>query len=264
MSAGDVFALAGMMQQHPLLGNRASFRYADVFLMSSQFHLRILDPDTGRPHINSPLWDKSRQFIEKIAEVYQNDRSETSGSSFHSFADGRVAMFAGRFHGDSTYNTNASITRMPAASHSAHRTATGIWPLFPSMPTPRSGPAPAYYYLVIPKNSQKKPEAFQLIAHLLSDEVQLADSRLGVASILSDPFWIESFGADLSHFHGKRVRSFFHHSKEGSLDLDFDWQMQRAGYRLLEEERGWMMDYLNYRREKLEKVGVVEGAHLER
>jgi len=100
--------LAGMMQQHPLPGNRASFRYADVFLMSSQFHLRILDPDTGRPHINSPLWDKSRQFIEKIAEVYQNDRSETSGSSFHSFADGRVAMFAGRFHGDSTYNTKAS------------------------------------------------------------------------------------------------------------------------------------------------------------
>jgi len=259
MTWDDVFGLAREIMNHPQMGTRAGLALSDMTLPFSQFHLRFFD-EFGMPDDDSPLWARALEFKKTFNELY-----EQKGMSFYiyehpfGFSDGQAAMYAGHYLGD--INPSGFRDRPFTPPYK------GDWDLvsFPVFEdAPDTGPLADYYLLGIPRNSQKKPEAFQLIAHLLSDEVQLANSRLGVASILSDPFWIESFGADLSHFHGKRVRSFFHHPEEGSLDLDFDWQMQRAGYRLLEEERGWMMDYLNYRREKLEKVGVVEGAHLER
>lgn len=252
MTWDEVFDLARDIIAHPQRGTRTGLAMNDFMLAFSQFHYRFFD-EHGLPDQESPLWERGLEFAKQFYDL--NERSGASWRIYErpfGFADGQAAMYAGHYFGD--INPSGYMDRPFSPPYREHWDLVS-YPVFDDYPD--TGPYPAYYYLGIPKNSHKKREAFQLIAHMLTDEVQVANSRLGLASVLSDPFWIESFGEELNTLHGKRVRSYFYHPREGSLDVDFDWQLHRGTNGLIMVDVDWMKDYLDYRRDKLEKVGVV-------
>lgn len=251
MTWDEVFDLAKTIQQHPLIGERASLRYVDVHLIFSQFHSRILDPETGLPDANSPNWEKVKLFLEKATDVLSNDNIDKVGGSYPNFADGRVAMIAGRFHGDRTTFAN------PASQGFISPFANWDLASFPvHYDAPGTGPAPAYYYLGIPRNSLRKQDAFRMISYLLEDEPQLANSLRGVASIRKDPAMTERFGELSDQLQGKRVQAFFHHPEEGTMDPAYDADMEHWGELVYDLEFDILSKILDFRRAKLGKLGV--------
>ncbi|WP_027086731.1 extracellular solute-binding protein [Cohnella panacarvi] len=123
---------------------------------------------------------------------------------------------------------------------------------------PGTGPAPSYYYLGIPKNSTRKTEAFQLISYLLSDEPQMDNSRNGLASALGKPEINSRFGESVAQLGGKNTQAFFRYSKEGTLDPEYDWDMQDFGVIIyMKEAQPLLNELLEYKRRQLEKVGVL-------
>lgn len=119
---------------------------------------------------------------------------------------------------------------------------------------PGTGPASYYYYLGIAKSSLRKNEAFEMIAHLVSKGPQLENSRKGIASILTDPEMKDRFGEAMPALAGKRVQAFFFHTKTGSMDPEFDTEMQR--WDVYDRDFGRLDEVLEFWRQKLAKIGV--------
>jgi len=117
---------------------------------------------------------------------------------------------------------------------------------------PRTGSAPAYYYLGIPKNSLRKQDAFRIISHMLEDGPQLENGLNGMAGVRRDPAMIERFGERLATLQGKRVQVFFYHPEEGSPDPSYDADMEKWGDAVLDVEFGILDKILDFRQKKLE------------
>lgn len=221
MTWDEVFGLAWTMAEHPDLGKRAALRVPDGHLLYSQFHSRFHDPETGELDADSPLWARQEEVYAELRRLVERNPLEVTGNIYGHFADGKIAMIAGRFLGEApvSFNRGHHLTYQMSPP-------PGDWDLvsFPVFADdPETGPAPSRYYLGIPKNSQRKSEAFQLILHLLSEEVQSENSRHGLASVLRNPAIHEAFGSQNPLIHNKNTQAFFHHPKEGTLDPAFNW-----------------------------------------
>lgn len=220
MTWDDVFELAREIIDHPQRGRRAGLGIGDATLAFSQFHLRFFD-EHGMPDNDSPLWARQEEVYAELRRLEERNPLEVTGNIYGHFADGKIAMIAGRFLGEApvSFNRGHHLTYQMSPP-------PGDWDLvsFPIFADdPETGPAPSRYYLGIPKNSQRKSEAFQLIVHLLSEEVQSENSRHGLASVLRNPAIHEAFGSQNPLIHNKNTQAFFHHPKEGTLDPAFNW-----------------------------------------
>jgi len=246
MTWDAVFDLAWDIANHPQRGDRKALGFDDFMPVFSQFHFRFLD-EFGMPALDSPLWERALEFHGRWRDL--TERTGFLSNKWFGFMDGQLAMLAAHFLGDDTPN---GYTNRPFAAPLRDEWNAASFPVFADAPD--TGPAPAYYYLGIPKNSRRKHEAFQLIAHSLTDEVQLMNSRLGLASVLDDPETMRLFGERDSRLHGKHTAAFFHHREFGSLDPDYDWQFERINASgILNPER--LTAVLDHRREKLETFG---------
>ncbi|MBO9600819.1 MAG: extracellular solute-binding protein [Cohnella sp.] len=253
MTWDEVFELAWTIARNPLLGQRAALRIPDEHLVYSQFHLRVLNPDTGEPDADSPLWEKRKAFFDKYLELYDYNplpRGVNSQTGFDYFADGKLAMIAGGLQGNGT-NSLAAAGMLPPFGQE--------WGMvgFPAFAeAPDTGPAPSYYYLGIPKNSRHKREAFQMISYLLSNEPQMNNSSNGLASVSNVSEAAGRFGELHPFISGKRVQAYFGYPKEGSLGPDYDWEMQKWGSNLYGAGGEVLDNILGYRRQMLENVGM--------
>jgi len=104
---------------------------------------------------------------------------------------------------------------------------------------PRTGSAPAYYYLGIPKNSLRKQDAFRIISHMLEDGPQLENGLNGMAGVRRDPAMIERFGERLATLQGKRVRGVLLPTrKKARRTRPTDADMEKWGDAVLDVEFG--------------------------
>jgi multiple sugar transport system substrate-binding protein len=74
---------------------------------------------------------------------------------------------------------------------------------------PATGFQPNAYYLFVSKESKHKDIAFQIIAHLLSDEVQMDLSKQGIVTPLKKQEIQKAFGQDLPNLKGKNISAIF-------------------------------------------------------
>jgi len=254
MTWDEVFGLAERIAVHEGLGERAAFRFPDENLAISQLGIPVFDPATGEIDADNPERERVRLFVERVYEVESlTPLGRNFTLLFSHFAAGRIAMIPGRFIGDNT-------------SWAKDHTTWALMPYkdewgFVSFPVhadrPRTGPAPAYYYLGIPKTSMRKEEAYRLIRTMLEEEAQRENSRRAVASVWRDPAVNDRFGELDSSLSGRDTSPFFHHPEQGMLDPEYDLDMQYIG-----TDTYWpggspnFFDLMEYRRQQLEKVGV--------
>ncbi len=252
MTWDEVFSLAWQITEHPLRGNRAALKVPDKHLVFSQFDIRVLDSE-GMPNVDSERWERASQLYGEMTELEKFDRSTNINDVAAQFYDKQIAMIASRYLGDS------SGWRNNATSGFSAPLATWDMVSFPVFAdAPGTGPAPAYYYLGIPKNSTRKKEAFQLISYLLSDEPQINNSLNGLASVLNTPEVNSRFGEWTGYLSGKNIQAFFRHPKEGTLDPEYDWDMQSFSSTLFRKEAQLLLnDLLQYKQRQLDKVGAI-------
>lgn len=250
MTWDHVMELAWQIAEHPGLGNRAALRVPDKNLAFSQFHIRVFDPETGMPDTNSPLWEKQREWNKALIALEERNPLVINSNLFEQFALGHIAMIAGRFQGDSSVFTTHETSRLMAPTKSK-------WDMV-SFPVhaeyPDIGPAPAYYYLGIPKNSIRKNDAYTLISAMLTDDIQRANSRYGLASVLQDEEINAVFGELDPLIHNKQRHAFFLHPHQGTLDPEYDADMQWAGAALYSISGGTLNKIIDYRINQLAKV----------
>lgn len=143
------------------------------------YSVPILDPrkdELAEPEIWRKLFDNFKRFYE-----IPNNAPESNYTLENAvFSKGNVAMQA---------NQHSIYLKLPPELN---------WDMV-SLPTIPGGPklmgqrGPAYW--TITRQSAHKEEAFQVIAAMLDDEVQMADSRNGIPTTLSNPAIQAALGA---------------------------------------------------------------------
>lgn len=212
MTWDEVTELARRIMDHPLIGDRKALGVPNRHLAFSQMGGRFSDPETGFPDFSDPVWERYEDYLDSLLPL----GPDFSHLIISDFANKKLAMYAGHLHGLNAFM--APYANWDIAS----------FPVFADAPD--TGPAPGTYYVGIPQNSLRKPEAFRLIARLLSDETQLNISRYGIISIRSEPMFREAYGEWALGSLGKRVSAFFHHPREARLDADYDHLLQSDFY----------------------------------
>jgi len=238
MTWDDVFALArrfgdvmpigeltavGLDDRSLSLIDISAFDMPDRHLAFGQMGGRFPDPETGPPDFRDPAWERYGAFLEELASLRTAGRFHV----YKTFAAGNLAMTAGRLHGSPHYSgAGDAATDLLMAPFAKWDMVS--FPVFADAPD--TGPPPAYYYIGIPKNSPRKRESFRLISHLLSDEVQLENSKSGLASVRSEPVFREVFAERTYKALGKNVEAFFYHPEEADFGPHYDMYLQYHFY----------------------------------
>ena len=228
MTWEEVFELARTIEEQSLGVDQAALALQDYNLIFSQRQLRYVDPATGNPDFDNPVWDSVFPLLREIDAHHKHVKyeAEFGTSGYQQFFKKRVGMVAGRLHG-----SKAIAWRYPTLPFSIPVGAQWDLVSFPVFAdAPAIGPAPAYYYLGVVKNSTRKKDTYQLISHLLSDEVQLANSQNGLASVRSNADINSHFGERNHQLLGKNVGAYFYHSEEGSYGPEFDVYYQTENH----------------------------------
>lgn len=215
-----ILDMDGIFQEYIYLN---TFGLADRHLAFSQMGGRFPDPEAGVPDFRDPVWIRYDQFVAELESL----NAPRPFFTYKTFAEGYVAMVAGRLHGSPFYSGAGHETTDLLMAPVAEWDMVSF-PVFADAPD--TGPAPAYYYVGIPENSPRKREAFRMISHLLSDEVQLENSRNGIVSVRSEPEFREVFAERTYKPLGKHVESLVYHPKEATLGPDYDIFMQYGYY----------------------------------
>ncbi|MBO9599663.1 MAG: extracellular solute-binding protein [Cohnella sp.] len=252
MTWEEVFDLAWQITESPLRGSRAALRVPDEQVAFSQFDIRVFNPETGQPFAESPLWEKQKEWMDRLMELEESNPLPIEPYAYTPFMKKQLAMIAGRYIGNNAGGANSAISGFQAPIGEGWDMVG--FPVFADAPD--TGPAPTYYYLGIPKNSHHKTEAFRMISFLLSEGPQTDNSRNGLASVLNDADIDSKFGELDYRLTGHHVQAFFAYPKEGSYDPEYDLNMQLVGKAVYWEDGKVLDEIMNYRRGKLEKVGV--------
>jgi len=220
---GDRQTTIGPLPNFQVLTERSAFGLPDRHLALSQMGGRFPDPDAGPPDFRDPVWERYERFLADLASV----KAPTLFYAYKDFAAGNLAMAAGRLHGSPLYSSVGDEATDVLTAPFAEWDLVSF-PVFADAPD--TGPAPAYYYIGIPKNSLRKQEAFRLISHMLSDEVQLENSKNGLASVRGEPAFRDVFGERTYKALGKNVEAFFYHPKEADLGPGYSIHLQYQFY----------------------------------
>lgn len=220
MTWDEVFALAWRIKDHPYYGNRPAIGLTDIDLVLSQLDGRFMEPDTGLPEFRDPVWERIWAFLSEFDQVGTKDHD-----AYTDFTEGNLAMAVGRLFG-TTHNSGVGHTPVHMFNAPYAEWDMVSYPVFPEATD--TGPAPAYYYVGIPKNSTRKHDAYRMISSLLSDEAQLTLSRNGLASVRSEPEIEAQYGELTLRPLGKHTPALFYHRREGTLDPVYDLHMQYA------------------------------------
>ncbi|MDF2661887.1 MAG: hypothetical protein K0Q94_4678 [Paenibacillus sp.] len=170
-------------------------------LTNNSDSLPLIDPKTERAVVNADGWKKQFDNLKRFYELTGMTAGFKPGGDGNSelvsfYTDKNVAVVVSPL----TAYTRAGFSDlnwdMAAAPTFADRQGVGF----------QVGPRA----LFISNTSTVKEQAFQVIAHLLSDEVQLQNNKLGQITSLNNETVRKTFGSDVQALKGKNVASVFH------------------------------------------------------
>ncbi|WP_239634148.1 extracellular solute-binding protein [Paenibacillus sp. H1-7] len=168
------------------------------FIQNNQLSLLFADPATKKALVNGDGWFQWFTTMKRFYEIDNNKVDDTTKLSNASFLkDKTTAMWAGA----------NLLNVLPEAM------AGGLqWDMV-TLPSFREAPGigiqlNAPFYSISP-TSKHKVEAFQVIEVLLSDEVQLVQTKLGKMTTLKNQDIRSQFASDLSFTSGKNVKAMF-------------------------------------------------------
>ncbi|XEC96129.1 ABC transporter substrate-binding protein [Paenibacillus tarimensis] len=162
------------------------------YMMFNQLAEPSLDPDEDKAVLTSDNWLKITNNIRRFFDIPGNQLVKTNA-----FAKGTIAM---------------AIDKIETVAGWANENQSLNWdfgpvPVFPEAPQSRF--QPNTYGMFITNQSQNKDLAFQVIAYLLSPEMQRELSSQGLVTSSADPSVQGAFGQDLPEFRGKNIQSVF-------------------------------------------------------
>jgi len=143
----------------------------NAMLRDNPYSLPILDPAADQL-ADMETWKKLFDNFKRFYEIPNNTIEKTASAENVAFNKGNVAMMANQ------HNVYLKIPPEINWDIVSYPTMEGAPKL-----TPQRGPA----YWSISKTSAHKDEAFEMIMAMLSDEVQLADSKRGIPTTLDKP-----------------------------------------------------------------------------
>ncbi|WP_176705928.1 ABC transporter substrate-binding protein [Paenibacillus hemerocallicola] len=190
-------------------------------LRDNTYSLPILDPNEDKL-ANMDQWKSIFDNFKRFYEIPGNKHEKTVSLENTAFNKGNVAMQA---------NQHSPYLNLPAElnwDYVAYPTMQGGLKL-----TPQRGPA----YWAISQTSKHKDEAFEVIMEMLSDEVQLADSKRGMPATVNKTEIHDALGQDNPVFKGKNMKviqyyppaSYSPKRKNGLVDVPLATQQRVIG-----------------------------------
>lgn len=172
------------------------FQYNGLNLVyKNQMGLTFVDPKTMKATVNNDRWKK---WMETMSSFYRISGNEVSGDEKENFLKNQtLAMRTGPNF----------LTELPAAVEKGLDWDVVALPKFAGMESAGSQMNAPYY--TIPPTSNNKDQAFQVIAYLLSDEVQTVMAKQGRIPIVKSEHVIQAFGSGLEVLKGKNLSAFF-------------------------------------------------------
>ncbi|WP_158606705.1 ABC transporter substrate-binding protein [Paenibacillus ginsengarvi] len=169
---------------------------ADFQIPYNQLSLPFIDNKTDKAVVQTDGWKTLFSTMKRFYEIDGNNPGALPNVFNPFLKDKTVAMFA-----------------VPnILSPLIESTQNGLnWDMV-TLPTfangPKTGIQPVVSGLYVTKTSSNKNEAFRVVAHLLSEEVQTERSRIGEPSILKKPEIKKTFAVDMPHTKGRNVIAF--------------------------------------------------------
>ncbi|TNJ61608.1 extracellular solute-binding protein [Paenibacillus hemerocallicola] len=171
------------------------------FLMSSnQLSLPLIDPKEDKASVNTDSWKRLfntyKQFYEIPGNQLDSKFNNFNGQLNAFYQDQNVAMVISPLSGSGRFAQAQNLKwDMAAAPTFKDASKTGF----------QAGPR--YFFVT---NGKNKEQAFQVVTHLLTDEVQLQNNKEGRATSLKDDKIRQTFGQEGEQFKGKHVAAVFY------------------------------------------------------
>ncbi|GAA3405225.1 ABC transporter substrate-binding protein [Paenibacillus hodogayensis] len=176
--------------------NYKGFKFSALNLaFRNQMGLPFADPATGKTTINTDPWKKWVESMVRFYDIPGNEPSAEDTANF--FTNQTLAMMAGP----------SPLDLLPAAVQKGLDWDVVTLPNFEGMKGVGSQ-MNAPFYSIMP-NSKYKDETFEVLAYIVSDEIQAANARKGHVPVLRDDKVLNDFGKDLDILKGKNVKAFY-------------------------------------------------------
>jgi multiple sugar transport system substrate-binding protein len=162
--------------------------HPSLMIKYNQLSLDALDAKSNKAAVYNENWKKIFDNFKQFYDIPNNPAVHVD-----EFPKGRQAM---------VLHVSEKLTLWPQQAQSLNWDVVAA-PSFKEKP--KVGLQPNIYSLYVTAASKHKKEAFQVIAHLLSDEVQSYLSRKGYVVPLKDPSVQKLVGQDIAGLKGKNV-----------------------------------------------------------
>ncbi|MFC5653651.1 ABC transporter substrate-binding protein [Paenibacillus solisilvae] len=163
------------------------------YMRFNQLSEPALDPNEEKSAMISDNWLKIVNNIRRFYEIPGNQLVKTN-----EFVKGNTAMIV---------DTMENAFRIVNENKDINFDISSI-PVFPEAPTSKFQPSTNGMFIT--QQSKHKDLAFQVIAYLLSPEVQTELSKQGVLSPLTNPAVQQAFGKGIPEWNGKHFQSIFY------------------------------------------------------
>ncbi|MDF2724221.1 MAG: extracellular solute-binding protein family 1, partial [Paenibacillus sp.] len=190
----DVYDTARKMSRLDGGTNYRGFNiYAVGALRDNPYSLPILDPKSDQL-ADMDKWKTIFDNFSRFFTLPNNAIEKTVNAETDAFVKGNVAMHINSF-------SIAAVNKVPKDAN---------WDIV-SYPTMKGAPqvtgqrGPAYWSLT--KQGKHQEEAFQVIMHMLSDEVQMSDSRKGATTTLNNKEIQNALGKDHPVYSTKNMKA---------------------------------------------------------
>lgn len=170
------------------------------FLIRNPYALNHLDPTSGKADFSNPTWSR---FLNQIAELYRIPGNEkaaaqlTTSGALNLFNKDRVAAMYSPIIANDLSLTYTFESLNFDYTH------------FPSMPDAPGNVQTYPNIYAVSSTSQHKDDAFDVIAFMTSNEVQLAMSKRGTFSALNNKDILAAFAQEAPDFIKKKNLSVF-------------------------------------------------------
>ena len=155
----------------------------------------FINPRTLKAEVNTDSW---KRWVETMASFYQIPGNQlTENYKINFLKSQNLAMTSGPNF----------LTEIPDAAAKGLNWDVVSLPRFKGMEDTGSQMNAPYY--VIPPSSKHKDAAFQIIKHMLSDEVQTIMARQGRIPIVKNEAVRNQYAQDLQGMEGKNIAAFF-------------------------------------------------------
>lgn len=169
-------------------------------MASNQLSLPMIDPKEDKASVNTDGWKKVFNTFKQFYEIPGNQldsKFSNFNGQLNSFYQGQnVAMVTAPLSGSGRFSQAEDLNWDMAAV-----------PTFKEAPRVGLQAGPRYFFVT---NGPNKEQAFQVVMHLLSDEVQLQNNKEGRATSLKSETIRASFGQDGEQFKGKHTAAVFY------------------------------------------------------